>query len=158
MKYRLYIFVPYNISPIQQGIQAGHAALEYGVIYGKTKEAKSFIENDKTWVILNGGTTRDSSFYVQGGTLNEIEIQLREYLVNYASFREPDLNNALTAVCFLADERVWDLENYPDYENWWCTADDTNLNTIPSQEKWVLFVGGEKNAFLRELLRDKHLA
>ena len=29
LELRMYFFVPYNISPIQKSIQAGHAALEY---------------------------------------------------------------------------------------------------------------------------------
>ena len=59
MKYRLYFFVPYNISPIQQAIQAGHAALEYAYKFGNTSDYIDFMINDKTWVILNGGTTND---------------------------------------------------------------------------------------------------
>lgn len=58
MKYRMYFFVPCNISEIQKGIQAGHAALEYAFLYGDTDEYKSFIVNDKTWIILNGGTEK----------------------------------------------------------------------------------------------------
>lgn len=55
---RMYFFVPYNISEIQKGIQAGHSALEYALKYGRTKEFLDFVENHKTWVILSGGTTR----------------------------------------------------------------------------------------------------
>ena len=29
LEYRMYFLVPYNLSPIQQGIQAGHALQEY---------------------------------------------------------------------------------------------------------------------------------
>lgn len=29
MEYRMYGLVPYNLSPIQQGIQFGHAVVEY---------------------------------------------------------------------------------------------------------------------------------
>ena len=29
LKYRMYGLVPYNISPIQQGIQFGHGVVEY---------------------------------------------------------------------------------------------------------------------------------
>ena len=60
LKKRLYFFVPYNISPIQQAIQAGHAALEYAFKYGNTEEFIDFVTNHKTWIILNGGTTNDS--------------------------------------------------------------------------------------------------
>ena len=30
LELRMYGLVPYNISPIQQGIQFGHAVIEYG--------------------------------------------------------------------------------------------------------------------------------
>ena len=30
LEYRMYGLVPYNLSPIQQGIQFGHAVVEYG--------------------------------------------------------------------------------------------------------------------------------
>ena len=34
-KYRMYGLVPYNISPIQQAIQFGHAVVEYGLAHFK---------------------------------------------------------------------------------------------------------------------------
>ena len=147
MEYRLYFFVPYNISDIQKGIQAGHAALEYARKYGISQDYVQFIENDKTWIILNGGTTRDFEGGVEnGGDINLISVQLAFNDVAFASFREPDLNNALSAICFLADERVWDKEKYPDWEE------------ERTWEDWCEYLGGEKNAFLRNLLKDKYLA
>ena len=148
MEYRLYFFVPYNISDIQKGIQAGHAALEYANFLGSNYEYLQFIKNDKTWIILNGGTTNDET-----GDLNNIMSLLHENDINYTFFREPDLNNALTAICFLADERVWNKEKYPDYEE--CPVEEFRESEY---KKWVKFVGGDKNVFLRELLKDKHLA
>ena len=144
MEYRLYFFVPYNISDIQKGIQAGHAALEYAREYGHTQEYVQFIENDKTWVILNGGTTNNSTYYL--GTLNAIEHNLVENHINFSVFHEPDLNNALTSVCFLVDERVWDKEKYPDFEE------------EDKWDRWCEYLGGEKNAVLRNIIKDKHLA
>lgn len=113
MEYRLYFFVPYNISDIQKGIQAGHAALEYANLYYQYLDYIDFVNNNKTWIILNGGTTNSS--IENTGTLDQIQTDLFNNGIRYAHFYEPDLNNALTAVCFLADERVWDKEKYPDY-------------------------------------------
>lgn len=174
MKFRLYIFVPYNISEIQKGIQAGHAALEYAFLYGNTNEYKSFIVNDKTWIILNGGTTRSIGWKsdLGLGSLNEISQALYDNLIPLATFSEPDLNFTLTAVCFLADERVWDFETYPDFESvlWENAVYSAMFNHKMSRETliekypnayqtWVAEVmGGEKNAFLRELIRNKKLA
>lgn len=173
MKYRMYFFVPYNISEIQKGIQAGHAALEYAFLYGDTNEYKSFIVNDKTWIILNGGTTRGVNWKsdLGMGSLNEISQALWDNLIPLATFSEPDLNFALTSVCFLADERVWDFESYPDFENvLWEETLATSLGYKRTREfliqkypehyqTWVRdVIGGEKNVFLRELIRNKKLA
>jgi len=173
MKYRMYFFVPYNISEIQKGIQAGHAALEYSYKYGQTNEFKSFIEKDKTWIILNGGTTR-YSMSGDTGTLNNIGTSLVLNGVPCSEFAEIDLNFALTAVCFLADERVWDKEVYPDFEDfnpvknimnmYKGTVTDSSFNVnlrgklIKEYREWINIIGGEKNEFLRELLKGKHLA
>ena len=34
LEYRMYGLVPYNLSPIQQGIQFGHAVVEYMLSFG----------------------------------------------------------------------------------------------------------------------------
>lgn len=162
LEQRMFFFVPYNISGIQKGIQAGHCALEYVNKFGQTEEYKNFIKNDKTWIILNGGTT--CNVMDKYGTLDEIEKQLYDNGIRYEFFKEPDLNYALTAVCFLADERVWNKEKYPDWigeRNHW----ERDFDVSPSEDKfgktiseWSESIGGKKNAFLRELLKDKRLA
>ncbi len=38
LEQRMYFFVPYNISEIQKGIQAGHAALQYANLCGHTRK------------------------------------------------------------------------------------------------------------------------
>jgi hypothetical protein len=170
---RMYFFVPYNISPIQQAIQAGHAALEYALKYGNTKEFIDFVTNHKTWIILNGGTTNDSLdndgyFY---GSLNKILDLLENNDINYTIFREPDLNNALTAVCFICDERVFDWENYPDFNTYLIskfkndsvikrTADINDLKILyPAfHKRWLTLIGGKQNEILKELIKDKKLA
>lgn len=152
MRYRMYFFLPYHLSGIQKGIQAGHAALEYAYKYGHTPEYKSFIENDKTWILLNGGTTRSRLVSnLKGkdedtGDLNEIATELLQNRIPFEIFEEPDLNYALTAICFLADERVWDFENYPEPD------EETKMTTYENM------VGGIKNVFLRNLIMGKHLA
>lgn len=145
-EYRMYFFVPYNISDIQKGIQAGHAALEYARVFGKTSEYKSFIENDKTWIILNGGTTNEGP--EDRGSLNEIMDYLDDNSIPHTYFYEPDLNDALTAVCFLVEERGFDMKKYPDY-------DPENFNIGKFQ--WELMMG-EENIKARELIRGKKLA
>jgi hypothetical protein len=186
LKLRMYFFVPYNISPIQQAIQAGHSALAYADKFGSEELFIKFVREHKTWIILNGGTTNESRDFdgIAQGTLNQIADQLLDNEIDFSYFIEPDLNNALTALCFIADERVFNREDYPDFVNWLLNvkmykqaADEAQKNNpalwielrlksgeehqtlFPEYYKeWVRFLGGIKNVFLRELLSDKKLA
>lgn len=171
---RMYFFVPYNLSDIQKAIQAGHCALEYVNEYGHTDMCKRFIEKDKTWIILNGGTTNNDFVLGTGepvGSLNKIHYSLKNNSVNSAFFKEPDLNNALTAICFLVDERVYNYNVYPDFKEYlvevkgldgWkirdVNVDNLKLTYKTQYKNWVEFLGGEKNVFLRDLIRDKKIA
>lgn len=95
---RMYFFVMGNLSGRQQGIQAGHAALEYVLKYpdGVTRE---FIHDHKTFIVLDGGTS---------GTMLERMAELEDLKIDYAEFREPDLNNSVSAIAFLVDEEDYD--------------------------------------------------
>lgn len=148
LEYRMYFFVPYNISKIQMGIQSGHAALRYANTYHKTKEYQKFLENE-TWIILNGGTT--NSF---DGSLNKIMDSLYHNNINCSQFYEPDLNNALTAVCFLVDNRVYQGLGYND----WAEAIRNGDPNINPKQTYSEYIGGEKNEFLKELITGKPLA
>ncbi len=150
LELRMYGLVPYNISPIQQAIQFGHAVVEYGLKYGNTKEYKDWGKNWKTFIILNGGTTNNSLDSL--GTLQTHEITLLNLGIKISEFKEPDLNNALTAVVFIVDERVFNKKKYPDYNN-----NDLILNP-PTYGKWLKSIGGVQNANLREFLKQFRLA
>ena len=120
LEQRMYGLVPYNISPIQQGIQFGHAVVEYGLTQQQQDPTDTelspynqWAHNDKTFIILNGGTTNNNSEH--WGTLNQAVLELGRLRVQKATFNEPDLGDQLTAVVFLVDERVWDKEKYPEY-------------------------------------------
>lgn len=182
LELRMYFFVPYNISPIQQAIQAGHAAQQYDNIYKNEKLTIDFIEKHKTWIILNGGTTNSSRGFdsIPHGSMNQIGDQLIENSIRFAHFQEPDLENALTALCFIADERVFNYEDYPRFPEWIhsqeievhtksfidrafispITSDEDCQRILPEYyEKWIEeMLGGEKNLFLRNLLKGKKLA
>lgn len=156
LELKMYFFTIYQLSGIQAGIQCGHAALEYAKTYGDTELFKDFVENHKTWIVLNGGTTnssRDSNGELNG-SLNRIAETLSNNNINNAVFHEPDLEDALTAVCFLADERVYNYEKYPDYED----AVKNRMWGGINYKDWVNFMGGDKNVFLRELIKGKKLA
>ena len=115
VKYRMYGLVPYNISPIQQGIQFGHAVVEYSIgRYGSHDDYIQWEKEDKTFIILDGGTTNDNEERL--GSLNKSVRRLEDICIPYATFNEPDLGDQLTAVVFLVDDRVWDKEKYPEYD------------------------------------------
>ena len=173
---RMYGLVPYNISPIQQGIQFGHAVVEYGL--SQTQQDSTDTElspynqwahNDKTFIILNGGTTNNSRMALDNyGTLNKAKDELAQMGIQTATFYEPDLGDQLTAVVFLVDERVFDRETYPDYIDipYDIDKDGESENTIKQWEdnnsmnraKWEEKIGGEKNDFLRTWLKNFRLA
>ncbi len=125
LELRLYGLVPYNISPIQQGIQYGHAKDEYTLrvidllLIGDVKNENvttyvDWLRNWKTYIILNGGTTNKNP--EQLGTLNIHYQTLKDNDIFCTAFYEPDLGDQLTGVDFIVDERVFNKEKYPDFD------------------------------------------
>jgi len=183
LEYRMYFFVPYNISDKQMGIQAGHSLGEYALKYGRYNPVHlvwDFLQYWKTWIMLNGGTTNSSRDFtmISAGSLNQIADDLVENEIEMAYFTEPDLNDALSSVCFICDERVFNKKDYPEFVDWLfdvkmykAAADATppenkallrrmDVETLEKQfpeyfTEWKKdVVGGDKNLFLRELIRD----
>jgi hypothetical protein len=172
-KYRMYGLVPYNISPIQQAIQFGHAVVEFGLLYGRTPSYNDWAVNDKTFIILNGGTTNLN--IETPGTLNKHVVTLMENGVPYSTFHEPDLGDQLTAVVFLVDDRVWDKETWPDHKLEFDEVDEFKnflrrgmtqeeaLLKVPSYQRWVSAFDEDPQvcshiAWLRGFLRNFKLA
>jgi len=155
VKYRMYGLVPYNISPIQQGIQFGHAVVEYGLEYGHKSDDPylQWARNDKTFIILNGGTTNRNEDH--WGTLNQSVLELGRLRVQYTTFYEPDLGDQLTAIVFLVDERVWDKDKYPEF-NKFLEVDHTNLE----KDYYKQLFGDDTDQILgmREFLSNYRLA
>ena len=131
LELRMYGLVPYNISPIQQAIQYGHAVVEYGQMVKMPQSLSKmninascvyddWADNWKTFIILNGGTTNHRSVDdgLPFGTLNNHVLTLDENRIDFATFNEPDLGDQLTAVVFIVDERVFNRKKYPDFEEW----------------------------------------
>ena len=182
LELRMYGFVPYNISEIQKGIQFGHALVEYGLENFNTTEYLDWAKYWKTFIILNGGTSNHSTNryheteeeYV--GSMETILETLKENDVKVETFFEPDLNDMLSAVVFIIDERVFNRKVYLDFGDWvmenhfsylknnMLTGSKIErmrkegyfLNASDKEQKlysdWVNLVGGEKNVFLRDFL------
>jgi hypothetical protein len=170
LEYRMYGLVPYNMSPIQQGIQFGHAVVDYGRTVEELKPHediyKKWADEDKTFIILNGGTTNNNPERL--GTLNRHMQTMREAGVMLQEFHEPDLGDQLTAFVFLVDERVFNRTLYPDFvpetlpysrnkpsEKILSQLEDKNAKNYAN---WEDKIGGPVNAFLREYLRPLRLA
>lgn len=160
--YRMYGLVPYNLSPIQQGIQFGHAVVEYGLEFFETPEYQKWAKEDKTFIILNGGTTNtrydENNNHI--GSLNNHRQLLSDEGVQFSSFFEQDLGDQLTAVVFLVDDRVFDKVAWPDYDG------PYYLNGTPESTEywnWIMrFSESEQESqrivFLREFLKNFKLA
>lgn len=170
LEYRMYGLVPYNLSPIQQGIQFGHAVVEYQQdIKGLSNLEKIYdkwAKLDKTFIILNGGTTNNTLDKL--GTLNQHLRTLIDNGVSTCVFHEPDLGDQLTAVVFLVDERVFNRTLYPDFQEeklpYGVRKPSKKVETELDErneanyQKWVEKIGGHTNAFLREFLKPLRLA
>lgn len=149
----MYHLVMYNISPIQQGIQAYHAGMEYAKTFFNTEEFIQWINNDKTIIILNGGTSNSNTMSEHYGTMNKYLGELLNNNIPCGVFYEPDLNDALSAIAFLVPEQVWDKENYPDYP----VGEGGDVDAEP-YHKWGYLMGGETNVWLRQFLSQFKLA
>jgi hypothetical protein len=171
LEYRMYGLVPYNLSPIQQGIQFGHAVVEYQLntinLKGIEDKYAKWAREDKTFIILNGGTTNRN--ITKLGTLNKHHDTLKNNGVLTAEFYEPDLGDQLTAVVFLVDERVFNRELYPDFVGtpypWSAYVNPTDeqyakweKENNKNYEGWLEKIGGPTNAFLRSFLPQFRLA
>ena len=165
--YRMHGLVPYNISPIQQGIQFGHAVVEYGLAFGTTAEYQKWAKEDKTFIILNGGTTNKGYHLEDGnhiGSLNNHRQTLWDAGINFASFFEPDLGDQLTAVVFLVDDRVFDKVAWPDFDGGDAIEEKMGGRTIDHQYfDWLMNFSDHENeaqriVFLRDFLKNFRLA
>jgi hypothetical protein len=154
LELRMYGFVNYQLTGIQKGIQFGHAVVKFGQKIKNSGDLEliekwnDWADNWQTFIILDGGTTNLNTTYK--GTLNKYFNQFEEMEIPCQDFREPDLGDQMTAFVFLADERVFNKKKYPDFKTNW-------FNPF-SKSNWIKEIGGDKNYFLREFLRDKKLA
>jgi hypothetical protein len=174
--YRLYGFVNYQLSGIQAGIQFGHAVQEFnnkihemiveqfrGVTftvpeYQLIEAFDNWAKYDKTFIVLNGGTTNSNPDRL--GTLNLAMQELDNKNIFYAPFYEPDLGDQLTAFVCLVDDRVFDRITWPDYNG--LVWGDSMIDPTEYHEWKMKFAETEEEAdqivFLREWLPKFRLA
>jgi hypothetical protein len=154
---RMYGLVPYNISPIQQAIQFGHAVVEYSLVEEYKEQYLDWAKNWKTFIILNGGTTNNIS-PERYGTLNNHINTLFNNDIDFSYFKEPDLGDQLTAVTFIVDERVFNKEKYPGFYHPNGLMNSEQQKQTREYEQYLEKIGGSENVFLREFLSQFKLA
>ena len=174
MELRMYGLVNYQLTGIQKGIQFGHAAVEYSLCDGRFEYDlyRDWAKNHKTFILLNGGTTNNNP--EKFGTMQKHLIELREAEISVATFYEPDLNDALTAIVFIVDERAFNKEKCPDFDltkfygvfkldksqiyqdpmnpNFPNLYSTRGSDVRQEWDEWVEYIGGAKNLFLRSFL------
>lgn len=139
---RMYSLVLYQFKGIQQGIQTQHAITDYGQAHPENLDYKQWANKDKTTIILSAGGSIE---------LVDAIAQLIANDITHKTFKEPDLYDMPTAVCFLVDERIWDKIKYPDVPYQY----RDNMQMIADFNK---ILGNEKNIFLRSFLSNYRLA
>ena len=188
LELRMYGLVPYNISEIQKAIQFGHAVVEYGLEHFHEDRYLDWAKYWKTFIILNGGTSNHSmnryhhSDQEFQGSMEASLATLMSEGIDIATFYEPDLNDMLSAIVFIVDERVFNKKLYPDFGDWimenhysYLSDNMINSNKIERMRleghfdrgtererklycEWMDLVGGKKNVFLRDYLKNFRLA
>lgn len=151
---RMYSMVLCQLNAIQKGVQTTHGVVEYANKYASDEEYRQWAETDKTLIVLDGGVKKD---------MESIFDSLTELGVKFGKFQEPDLNYIATSITFLADERVWNREQYPSWESLSqcpCTVDGNmpDPNDYMTYDEWVEMMGGAANVELRNLIFSKKLS
>lgn len=105
---RMYCIVLRHLSGIQKGIQSAHAIIEYSNFFFRSKEYKRWARKDKTLIVLEVNSSQE---------LEGILRELRELNHPIKEFIEPDINNSITTIAFLLNERIWDTETFLEERN-----------------------------------------
>lgn len=192
MELRMYGLTNYQLTGIQKGIQFLHGVVEYSQMSKRLggdvlSTYDDWADNHKTVVLLNGGTSNHSvNRYHDGefsGTMEQNLERLNEIGITNETFYEPDLNDMLSAVVFIVDERVFNKKKYPELGDWiWLNKSeyltdkmittqkiekmhrngyfqtDANRDEREIYAEWVESLGGESNVRLRDFLSGLKLA
>lgn len=139
---RLYTFVNFYLSSIQQGIQSAHVVhelfLKYpteGADFGAGEMLWSWAENHKTMIVLNGGMNTDIQeiFYI----MEQLE-HTHLGIMPFVGFREDEksLGNILTSVGVVVPQRLYEAK-----KNVFLTDDFKIEYGTPIPEESYIFVG-----------------
>lgn len=165
LEYKMYGLVTNHLcGTIHAGIQFTHAVVDYGRKVFGTSQGKIYdkwADEDKTIVILNGGSTNNNPTKL--GVINKNYETLINNGIFVQPFYEKDLGDQLVAICFLVDERVWRKDLYKDFipetlpfsnkKDSEKVISQLDAKNNKNYEQWLLKIGGPNNAFLRDFLK-----
>lgn len=108
---RLYTFTLYQLSPIQQGIQAAHAAVELAM---KSYREQMMLRQGTNWHTYNDWAINWKTMVcLNGGDLNELR-EFYDFLTNgfntfpWAAFYEDEsLGGVMTSIALILPERIF---------------------------------------------------
>ena len=164
MEYRMYYLILRHLSGINKAVQTSHTSIEYAVKYMVNNDFQKYATIDKTIVMLDGGTHQE---------MVELQKMLEDNGINNTYFTEPDVNDAMTAICFLVDERLFNKEIFVSYEKFseLYFRDNPELSQmdyieflndkIPNNtvyQEWVKYIGGVKNETIYNIINRRKLA
>ena len=156
LKQRMYCLVLRQLNSIQKGVQAAHSIVEYidamDELDDNADALKHWMDEDKTLIMLDGGTCPD---------MKETMRLFDENNIQFAAFHEEDLNGLVTSIAVLASERVWNRERYPDYEGVVSGWNERSCQSDYESHNMEHLIGmglTREELFLRSFLPNKHLA
>lgn len=91
MNKRLYILIRNDLSNAQKAVQAGHAIAQWMIEHHSKKEW-----NNNTLIYLTIPNEQDLTDWFEIAKMKQLQC---------SCFREPDMNDQMTAIAILADEK-----------------------------------------------------
>lgn len=148
--YKMYSIVLRHLDGQNKGVQTTHGVCEYIRKHWNDDDLQQWLNTDKILVMLSGGTVLDMSTIMK---------TLKEHNIKFETFEEEDLGDLTTSICVLADEKVWDRENYPTFDIYKLKRSGEGvLDEDALEREYISLVGGIENAIKKEILNSLRLA
>jgi hypothetical protein len=152
---RLYSFVNFYLSSIQQGVQTGHLSNEMTVKYllngaphitsGAVMTIKEWLKDHKTYIILNGGAAFDIE-----STFMMLEDISKELNLPYDCFYEDEvsLKGMMTCCGIIVPEKYYAAMDYTKFANI-TLKDGFEPRSINNRESYFYYVNQERDRLVR---------
>jgi hypothetical protein len=157
---RLYSFVNFYLSSIQQGIQTGHLAVDLVKKYLYTAETKHLVqhqltnvwaEEHKTFIVLNGGDDKEVR-----RILDQLYNLCSVLELPYCYFLEPGLGSIVTCCGVIVPERYFNAKrSFAPID----TGGSVEMGfEYKGEEETIIFPPGTPRYNFIELIKSKPLA